>query len=242
MGVVYRLQDELGRFFVERVYKQALLASLPDVQAEVPIDLVWRDFKVTRFLDILVGGGAAFEFKTVEKLTNAHHAQLLNYLMLLDLAHGKLANLRSSRVEEAFVNTSLRFPDRIQFEVDSSRYQTGDPAACLFRDSLLDLLQDWGAGLELALYLEAMTHVFGGTALVERQIDVVWKSQTVAQQPLRFASDDYAFHVTAMDTVSPESETQAQRLLDHTRLKNFLWANVSRKRITFTLLKRGSGR
>ena len=42
MGVVYRLQNDLGRFFVERVYKQALLASLPDVQAEVPIDLVWE--------------------------------------------------------------------------------------------------------------------------------------------------------------------------------------------------------
>ena len=39
MGVVYRLQSELGRFFIERVYKQALLASLPGVEVEVPIEL-----------------------------------------------------------------------------------------------------------------------------------------------------------------------------------------------------------
>ncbi len=59
MGVVYRLQAELGRFFIERVYKQALVASLPGVEVEVPIELAGRDFTTTRFLDVLVGGGAA---------------------------------------------------------------------------------------------------------------------------------------------------------------------------------------
>ena len=147
MGVVYRLQTELGRFFVERVYKQALVASLPGVEVEVPIELAWRDFATTRFLDVLVEGGAAFEFKSVEQLTNSHRAQLLNYLMLLELAHGKLVNLKPPRVEEEFVNTTLRHADRVHFQVDDSRYQTPHPTACLFRDSLIELLRDWGTGL-----------------------------------------------------------------------------------------------
>ncbi len=242
MGVVYRLQDEFGRFFAERVYKQALLASLPDVQAEVPIDLVWGSFKSIRFLDILVGGGAAFEFKSVGKLTTAHHAQLLNYLMLLDLAHGKLINLRTPRVEEEFVNTSFRHIDRVHFQMDDSRFQTKDPAACLFRDSLLDLLKDWGTGLELALYFEAMTHVFGGATVVEQEVGVIWNGRTIAQQPLRLVSPEVAFHLTAMENTSKEFESQAQRLLEHTQLNAYLWANVSRKKVTFTLLRRGSGK
>ena len=198
-------------------------------------------FKSIRFLDILVGGGAAFEFKSVEKLTTAHNAQLLNHLMLLDLSHGKLINLRTPRVEEVFVNTSLRHIDRVRFQIDDSRFKTKDPAACLFRDSLLDLLKDWGTGLELALYFEAMTHVFGGAAVVEHEIGVNWNGRTIAQQPLRLASHEVAFHLTAMDNTSKEFESQAQRLLEHPQLKAYLWANVSRKMVTFTLLRRGSG-
>ena len=104
MGVVYRLRKELGRFFVERIYKQALVASLTGVEVEVPIELTWRDFRTTRSLDVLVVSGAAFEFKAVEQLTNSHRAQLLNYLLLMELAHGKLVNLKPVRIDGAKVS------------------------------------------------------------------------------------------------------------------------------------------
>ncbi|MEK6258897.1 MAG: GxxExxY protein [Planctomycetota bacterium] len=241
MGVVYRLQAELGRFFNERVYKQALQASLPGVEVEVPIELPWRNFMTKRFLDVLVGGGAAFEFKMVEQLANPHRAQLLNYLMLLELGHGKLVNLKPPRVEEEFVNTTLRHADRVHFQVDDSRYQTEHPTAVLFRDSLIELLKDWGTGLELALYHEAMTHVFGGEAVVERDLDVIWNGRVIARQPLRLAGPDVAFHLTALESASKDFESHAQRLLDHTQLKAYLWANVTRKQVTFTLLRNGKG-
>ena len=161
MGVVYRLRNELGRFFVERIYKQALAASLPGIEVEVQIELTWRDFTTSRFLDVLVVGGAAFEFKAVERLTNSHRAQLLNYLLLMDLSHGKLVNLTPARIEEEFVNTTLRHSDRVHFTIAESEYQTQHPTARFFRNSLIELLNDWGTGLELDLYLEAMTHVLG---------------------------------------------------------------------------------
>ena len=242
MGVVYRLRNELGRFFVERIYKQALFASLPGMEIEVPIELTWRDFTTTRFLDVLVVGGAAFEFKAVEKLTNSHRAQLLNYLLLMDLSHGKLVNLKPARIEEEFVNTTLRHADRVHFKITESDYQTQHPTARFFRDSLIDSLNDWGTGLELGLYFEAMTHILGGVSAVEQNIDVIWNGQMIGKQPVRLAGPDVAFHLTAMGDSLDDFESQAQCSLDHTRLRAFLWANISRQQVTFKLLRsRASG-
>jgi GxxExxY protein len=237
MGVVYRLRKELGRFFVERIYKRALVASLAGVEVEVPIELTWRDFRTTRSLDVLVVSGAAFEFKAVEQLTNSHRAQLLNYLLLMELAHGKLVNLKPVRIEEEFVNTTLRHADRVRFRIADSEYQTQHPTAGFFRDSLIELLNDWGTGLELGLYLEAMTHIFGGVTAVERNVDVIWNGQVIGNQPVRLAGPDVAFHLTAMGDSLDDFECQTQCLLDHTRLKAFLWANISRQYVTFKLLR-----
>lgn len=237
MGVVYRLRKELGRFFVERIYKQALVASLADVEVEVPIELTWRDFRTTRSLDVLFVSGAAFEFKAVEQLTNSHRAQLLNYLLLMELAHGKLVNLKPVRIEEEFVNTTLRHADRVRFRIADSEYQTQHPTAGFFRDSLIELLKDWGTGLELGLYLEAMTHIFGGVTAVEQNVDVIWNGQVIGNQRVRLAGPEVAFHLTAMSDSLVDFEFQTQCLLDHTRLKAFLWANNSRQNVTFKLLR-----
>ena len=96
--------------------------------------------------------------------------------------------------------------------------------ACVFRESLIDLLKDWGTGLELSLYHEALTHIFGGAAVVHQDVDVIWNGRAIAQQPLRLAGSDVAFHLTALESASKDFESQAQRLLDHTRLKAYLWA------------------
>ena len=86
-----------------------------------------------------------------------------------------------------------------------------------------------------------MTHIFGGAAVVEQDVEVIWNGRTIAHQPLRLAGPDVAFHLTTLDNASKDFESQAQRLLDHTRLEAYLWANVSRQKVTFTLLRKGSG-
>ena len=62
----------------------------------------------TYCLDMLIGGGAIFELKAVQSLMERHRRQLMQYLFLLDLPHGKLVNLRPERVDHEFVNNVLR--------------------------------------------------------------------------------------------------------------------------------------
>jgi len=59
----------------------------------VPIQITHQSFQTTHYFDVLVDNGGPFELKTVEALAPYHPAQLLHYLLLTGLAHGKLVNL-----------------------------------------------------------------------------------------------------------------------------------------------------
>jgi hypothetical protein len=90
---------------------------------------VHADFQKRYFLDLLVAEGALFEFKAVDALTPAHRSQLLNYLLLAGLAHGKLINVRTQNVQHEFVNTTLTSADRTAFSVDAAAWDSTAPGA-----------------------------------------------------------------------------------------------------------------
>lgn len=143
---VFALHGELGRFFDESIYKQELANRIPEVRLEEPIEVTFGSFKKQLFIDVLVGDGAVFEFKSVEKLGASHRAQLLQYLMLCDLEHGKLINMRSESVAHEFVNSNWRRADRCQFEVDDTRWTPTFSGSSEFRDRMVGLLRDLGNG------------------------------------------------------------------------------------------------
>src|ERR1039458_6765838 len=72
-----------------------------DARIEVPIEVSYESFCKTYYLDLVFVGGALFELKAVEALVNRHRAQLLHYLLLADLLHGKLVNMRLEAVAGA---------------------------------------------------------------------------------------------------------------------------------------------
>ncbi len=106
MGQVFQIHNDFGRYFDERIYKRELARRFPGVELEFPITISHGTFSKTYFLDALIASGGPFEFKAVELLAQRHRGQLYNYLLMLDLAHGKLANLRSESVEHEFVNAT----------------------------------------------------------------------------------------------------------------------------------------
>lgn len=61
-------------------------------------------------LDVLVDHGAIFELKAVNELTDAHRAQLLNYLLLTESRHGKLMTFRTPPIKHEFVWSNHRSP------------------------------------------------------------------------------------------------------------------------------------
>ncbi|MCI0360991.1 MAG: GxxExxY protein [Planctomycetaceae bacterium] len=236
MAKVFEIRNEFGRFFDERIYKQELAHRIPNLKLEYPITISHEAFSTTYYLDGLIGSGA-FEFKTAQSLTSRHRGQLYNYLLMLDLAHGKLVNLRPESVEHEFVNATLRPADRHAFEVATDRWDRTLARAGYFMESLTGLLHDWGTGLDLRLYEAALTHFLGGETAVVRDMPVQSHGRNLGLQTMRLAEDDVAFRLTALETDLERFETHALKVLRHVELRAILWVNIGLRQVTFTTLR-----
>lgn len=159
MADIFAIRNELGRFFDESVYKQALATRRTDALLEVPVDVVFRDFRKRYLLDVMLASSCVIEFKAADALTDRHRAQLLHYLFLLELQHGLLINVRPEHVEREFINAVLTRADRCGFSVMDTAWDLSMPGATQLRDILLVLLAEWGTALELPLYEAALTHI-----------------------------------------------------------------------------------
>lgn len=235
MRCVFDIHNEYGRFFDEKIYKRELARCCPGVQLEVPIEIRFDDFAKTYFLDALVEGSAAFEFKTVEALVDRHRSQLLRYLFMLDLPHGKLVNVRAEQVQHEFVNATLRLPDRTSFSVSAADWQEiGEPP---IQDWFTAFAREVGAGLDNALYEEALTHLLGGKEHVVREIAVISGAGRIGEQAFHLVEPDVAFNVTSL-SLPAYFESHTRRLLQHTALRAVQWINLTRKELTFRTIRK----
>jgi GxxExxY protein len=236
MGCVFQIHRDLGRFFDEKIYKRELAHRHRGVQLEVPIEVTHATFTKLHYIDVLVDSGGPFEFKTVEVLTPRHSAQLLHYMLLAELGHGKLVNLRRESVEHEFVNSTLMLQDRTRFKVSDSRWSAKSPGAQDFHAALVALLRDWGTGLDLLLYEEALTHLLGGDARVLADVEVCTPAYKLGHQKMRLAAPGAAFCLTALPEPDPDYKSHARRLLRHTELQAIHWANITLGSVTFTTI------
>jgi GxxExxY protein len=235
---VFWIHNELGRFFEERIYKQALAVRRDDVRLEEPIEVTLRSFTKTYRLDVLVARGGLCELKSVDRFVPRHRAQLLHYLLLTDLKHGMLVNVRPEKVQWEYVNSAITRDDRFAFVSDTESWDDQVSGATFVRETVLEMLADWGTCLELSLYEEALTHFLGGEPAVVRRVPVMLGSELIGHQPFRHVSDGVAFKLSAFEDpdAMPRFECHAKRLLKHTKLRALLWINIGRQRITFTTL------
>jgi GxxExxY protein len=234
MRCVFDIHNEFGRFFDEKIYKRELARRYPGVQLEVPIEIRFEDFAKTYFLDALVEGSAAFEFKTVEALVDRHRSQLLRYLFMLDLPHGKLVNMRAEQVQHEFVNATLRLSDRTAFSVSAEDWQ--EIGEHPIQDWFTAFARDVGAGLDNALYEEALTHLLGGEEQVVREIAVISRAGRIGEQAFHLVEPDVAFKVTSLNSPA-HFESQTWRLFQHTDLRAVQWINLTRRELTFQTIR-----
>lgn len=236
MRQVFAIHNEIGRLLNERIYKCELARRIPSVQLEEPIEVTFGSFRKRYFLDVLIAEGGLFEFKSAEKLSERHRAQLLHYLLLCELAHGKLINVRPEQVEHEFVNTQWRFEHRLQFTIDADEWSETIPCATAMRDYLTAFLHDLGAGLEISLYEESVIHHFGGPEKIEADVPVRIGGQIVGEQRMRLIGSGVAFKITGLDGSLDEFESHARRLLSHADLQAIAWVNINMKHVTFKTL------
>ncbi len=238
MRHIFAVHGELGRLFHEKIYHREIAFRVPDARCEVAVDVRFEDFCKTYYLDLLVGGGALFELKAVDALGEPQRRQLMQYLFLLDLPHGKLANLRPHRVDHEFVNNVLPRADRTAFNVVDDGWQ--ELGEYRMREKMIAVLRDWGTGLDLALYEQAAACLCGQPPNVESDVEVRMGDRLLGVQRMRLASPEAAIRVTAL---APEwlGDFRAHlcRVLAHTDLRVIQWINVTRSSLQFRTIKKG---
>jgi len=237
MDCVYAIHNEFGRFFDEAVYKRELADRVPGIELELPVTVTHGTFTKLYKLDVLAHKRGIFEFKAAESIVSRHKGQTINYLLLFDLPHGKIINIRPERVGEEFVNCHLRLENLRNASVDTARFATAVAGASFFHDQLIGLIQDWGSGLETSLYEEALTHFMGGEDQVLLPVPVMGAKGHLHDQKMRMLAPDVAFKLTAFPDRLEAFEVHAHRLLQHTNLKAIHWANVTHHHVTFTTIR-----
>lgn len=238
MGHVFALHNELGRFFDERIYKQELAHRMSDVRLEEPIDLSFGPFQKRCFIDVLVAGAGLFEFKAVESLSGWHRAQILQYLMLCGIEHGKLVNVRPEDIEHEFVNCGWQREVRRAFIVDEARWINAMPGARQLHEFLIGLLRDLGTGLEIGLYEEAAEQCFGGVERMKAEVAVRLGGHQLGNQCMRMIAPGVALKLTSLPRALETYEIHARRLLAHADLRAIAWVNIDLRKVTFTMLEK----
>jgi len=242
MDVAYKMHNEQGRLCDERVY-QGLMASrwkergLGAAVREVPILVTHASFEKTYYVDLLVNSGIVVELKTAEALTGEHKNQVINYLLLAGLHHGKLINMRAESVEGRRVLTQLTPEKRRELNLHEDGWLPNTDRGRWFKEMMMALLQDWGGFLSTSLYQEAVMHFLGGRETVEKQVDFIVGPQVVGRQRIRLLDDANAFAITAIKANPHYYEQHLRRLLRHTPLNAIQWVNMINHNITFKTIR-----
>jgi len=97
IGIYYKVYNQLGYGFLEKVYENALTIEFKkhgyNAKAQSPISVTYDKETIGEyFADILIDNKVIIEIKAVRKLIPEHEAQLLNYLKATDIEVGLLLN------------------------------------------------------------------------------------------------------------------------------------------------------
>jgi GxxExxY protein len=97
LGAFYKVYNQLGYGFLEKVYENALVIELNtmglEAEAQSPIEVYYSGQLIGQyFADILVNKQVIVEIKTSRQINEEYEAQLLNYLKATPVEVGLLIN------------------------------------------------------------------------------------------------------------------------------------------------------
>ncbi|RYD41041.1 MAG: GxxExxY protein, partial [Verrucomicrobiaceae bacterium] len=231
------VHNTMGRFFDEKIYqaefRERCLRMGIDARREVEIRVRHLDFSKSYYIDLLVSQGCVYEFKTATALNPAHDKQVIQYLLLAGLNHGKLVNFRPRSVDSRFVSTSLRREDRSAFTIEAIDWQGRDG---ILEHNLLAILNDWGTFLEAGLYREALLHLTQSPVSGEFAVPVIINGRETGHQNLCMSDEDTAWHLSAIRKHHTSYELHIRRLLTHTPVTRLHWININQRQVTLKTL------
>ncbi len=240
MGQVFAIHNSMGRFLDERIYQDELAhrcrALGLDVMREVEVRVKHGDFQKSYFLDLLFGGGCLYEIKTTASLLPKHDRQVIHYLLLTGLHHGKLVNLRPPSVESRFISTRLNLTDRQSWSLDDRSWQACGETGVTFRELLFGLLDDLGLFLDAALYKEVLLHLTKGFGGGVRPVPVVAGDRVAGSQNHCLLSPECAWHLSTNRENLESYEIHLARLLRNTPLQAMHWINLNQRQVILKTL------
>jgi GxxExxY protein len=241
MRHAFNIHNLVGRFCDEKIYQEELLRRCRDsfeVHREVLLCVSHQDFSKAYYLDVLVNSGIIYELKTVETLHNSHQKQLINYLLLAGVKHGKLLNFRRDKVESRFVSTRLERKDRAVYRLIDNDWRGDDIASQQLRNILVNLLADWGVFLDANLYRDALLYFLGGSDSGTRPVDITIDGRIAGTQVMCVLNNGVAWHVSAARQHLETYKTHITRLLNNTGLEKIHWINFNQRDVTLrTIIK-----
>lgn len=237
MGEVFAIHNSIGKFFDETIYQSELAERCKnlgiDVGREIEIRAAHGGFIKSYFLDLLVAHGSIYELKIAATLNSMHSKQLIHYLLLTGLNHGKLVNFRPSSVESRFISTRLRNEDRMQFTIDSHEWAGHDT---ILEARLLDLLNDWGAFLDADHYRDALLHFTSSPGAGVQLVPVILNGRLAGHLGLYLLDPESAWHISAIHEHHDSYEIHIRRMLAHTPLSRLHWINLNQRQVTLKTL------
>ncbi len=104
IGIAMQVYNELGYGFLEKVYENALMVMFKEknikVEQQKDIKVQFKGHAIGNYIaDILVEDQIILELKSVSKLSDAHKAQVCNYLKATGLKLGIILNFASTKLE-----------------------------------------------------------------------------------------------------------------------------------------------
>ena len=241
MRLAFDLHNGMGRFFDEKIYQNELISLCKNdglqVESEVEIVVRHKDFFKRYYIDMLVESGCVYEIKTVESIHSSHTKQLINYLLLIAVNHGKIINFRSSSLEYEFVSTSLNKKDRYDWRFEEREWISVNPESVKLKDIVYELLQDWGCFLDISLFNEAIIHFLGGYENVVKNVEIIKGNKQIGKQKFGLLNDTTTFHLSAIKKCHMAYEINIRQLLKHTHLQFAQWINFSNHTITLKTIK-----
>lgn len=242
MRHAFDVQNELGRLCNESIYHAEIIHRCEQsglgVISEGEIVASLDSFRKSYYVDAVISPGAVYEFKAVSALNGGHESQLLNYLFLLGVLHGKLINFSSPSVQYRFVSTAIDFKKRFMFSVDEGEWDAKTSADQTLREIVLRLLSEWGAFLDISLYREAVIYFLGGEEALMHPVEVCVAGRSPGCQKMYLLDDVTGLHISSIIRHEQAYRQQLDRLLSHTALQQMQWVNFNRETIQLITLKK----
>ncbi|MFA6714039.1 MAG: GxxExxY protein [Victivallales bacterium] len=243
-GYAFDIHNRLGRFCDEKIYQEIMAEKCRSAsikaEREVEIILTYKDFMKSYKLDLLVDNGIIYELKTAAALNDSHKQQLINYLLLTGIKHGKLINFRPASVEYSFVSTTLTNEDRYDFSIDTTDFKEATKKCKKLESILTALLKEWGAFLDCRLFNEALIHFLGGSKNIVCPVKIYFDKQIVGQQKMHLLDNATAFHLSGITRAFKGYEKNIISLIKHTNIKIVQWVNFNQRDISIKTIKNDS--